>query len=161
VSSGLATFPEDGLHAEDLIARADEALYGAKHAGRNRVCVHYREKRAAVRFPVKSGTAVEIGGADGADAQAVNLSATGMLLDAGAPLEIAEPVVLRFQRTGPTRIAPDLAMSGRVVRVVKDPERPAHVHLGVVFDAPMPEDELMARVSLSRTGVRGARGDAP
>ncbi|MBI4323069.1 MAG: GGDEF domain-containing protein [Candidatus Omnitrophica bacterium] len=37
VSLGIAGFPEDGRTLEDLIARADEALYAAKHAGRNRV----------------------------------------------------------------------------------------------------------------------------
>ena len=37
VSLGIAGFPEDGRTLEELIARADEALYAAKHAGRNRV----------------------------------------------------------------------------------------------------------------------------
>ncbi len=160
ISCGLATFPEDGLHADDLIARADEALYGAKHAGRNRVCVHYREKRGAVRFPAKSGTSVEIGGPSGAAALALNLSRTGMLLDAGGRFEVADPVVVRFERTGPRRLDPGFALSGRVVRVVDDPGIPAHVRLGVAFDHPIPEEEMMARVSLSPTGVRGHRGAA-
>lgn len=37
VSAGLATCPHDGTTLEDLIARADEALYRAKAAGRNTV----------------------------------------------------------------------------------------------------------------------------
>jgi diguanylate cyclase (GGDEF)-like protein len=37
VSIGVATFPEDGTSAEQLIARADERLYHAKADGRNRV----------------------------------------------------------------------------------------------------------------------------
>jgi diguanylate cyclase (GGDEF)-like protein len=37
VSVGLACYPEDGQALDDLVRRADEALYAAKRAGRNRV----------------------------------------------------------------------------------------------------------------------------
>lgn len=37
VSVGLATFPSDAGSEETLIAAADQALYAAKHSGRNRV----------------------------------------------------------------------------------------------------------------------------
>lgn len=39
VSVGVAAFPEDAANADDLIAAADQALYAAKRAGRNCVCV--------------------------------------------------------------------------------------------------------------------------
>jgi diguanylate cyclase (GGDEF)-like protein len=39
VSLGVALFPEDGGDERELIARADERLYAAKSAGRNRVVV--------------------------------------------------------------------------------------------------------------------------
>lgn len=38
VSIGVAAFPDDGDKAEDMVRRADEALYGAKAGGRNQVC---------------------------------------------------------------------------------------------------------------------------
>ena len=37
VSVGVATYPEDGTASEDLVRRADEALYRAKSEGRDRV----------------------------------------------------------------------------------------------------------------------------
>ncbi|MFN3533364.1 MAG: diguanylate cyclase [Candidatus Brocadia sp.] len=40
VSIGIASFPQDAASAEDLIRKADEALYTAKRAGRNNVCCY-------------------------------------------------------------------------------------------------------------------------
>ncbi len=37
ISGGVATFPEDSANAVDLIRCADQALYEAKAAGRNRI----------------------------------------------------------------------------------------------------------------------------
>ena len=38
ISIGVAAFPESADDAQDLVQRADEALYRAKRAGKNRVC---------------------------------------------------------------------------------------------------------------------------
>ena len=40
ISCGVASYPEDTMMKEDLIARADTALYDAKGAGKNRTCVY-------------------------------------------------------------------------------------------------------------------------
>ena len=156
ISAGLATFPDDGLHAGELVTRADEALYGAKHAGRNRVCVHYREKRAALRFPVKTGTSVLIESAAGTGGTAINLSRTGILLDASTALTVADPVALRLNGES-ARLEAGLALTGHVVRVVSVPARPSQVRVGVAFDEQLPEDELMTHVSLSRASSRAIR----
>ena len=42
VSVGLAAFPEDGKTPEEILWAADEALYGAKRGGRNRVIAYAR-----------------------------------------------------------------------------------------------------------------------
>jgi diguanylate cyclase (GGDEF)-like protein len=156
ISAGLAAFPEDGLHADELAARADEALYGAKHAGRNRVRVHYREKRAAPRFPVKWGTAVRIAGTAGV--LALNLSRTGVLLHAAPGLTVADRIALRLARSRALKDDEGVDLNGRVVRIVTDPARPAEAQVGIAFDDPIAEPLLMAHVSLSRVGARSSRG---
>ena len=40
VSIGLSSFPADDSDLEQLIEKADAALYKAKETGRNRVCQH-------------------------------------------------------------------------------------------------------------------------
>ena len=37
ISAGLASYPQDGADAAELFATADERMFEAKHAGRNRV----------------------------------------------------------------------------------------------------------------------------
>ncbi len=39
MSFGVASFPSDAATADELVSRADEALYAAKHSGRNQVAV--------------------------------------------------------------------------------------------------------------------------
>ncbi|MFA5142716.1 MAG: diguanylate cyclase [Candidatus Omnitrophota bacterium] len=48
ISCGVASYPEDAISKDDLIAKADMVLYEAKGAGKNRTCVYSKamgEKR--------------------------------------------------------------------------------------------------------------------
>ncbi|MBI3891059.1 MAG: diguanylate cyclase [Candidatus Wallbacteria bacterium] len=53
VSIGLADFPNHAQNQADVIDRADQALYHAKHTGRNRVC-SYDQVLAAAAAPPKA-----------------------------------------------------------------------------------------------------------
>jgi predicted signal transduction protein with EAL and GGDEF domain len=40
VSGGVATWPQDGADVDTILRRADEGLYQAKRAGRNKVVAY-------------------------------------------------------------------------------------------------------------------------
>lgn len=51
ISLGLAWFPDDGEQPDSLLHAADTALYQAKHAGRNRLCIYRSEAGDAAVAP--------------------------------------------------------------------------------------------------------------
>jgi diguanylate cyclase (GGDEF)-like protein len=46
VSIGVASYPDMAGNMDDLVARADAALYAAKRAGKDRVEVYWRRETA-------------------------------------------------------------------------------------------------------------------
>ncbi len=56
VSLGIALFPEHAMDAGSLVRCADEALYYAKRAGRDRVCAY---QLAAAGSPVLTGDSAD------------------------------------------------------------------------------------------------------
>ena len=49
-SAGVATYPRHGLSVEQLLGRADAALYEAKLSGKDRIVVSSAENRASTRY---------------------------------------------------------------------------------------------------------------
>jgi diguanylate cyclase (GGDEF)-like protein len=47
ISMGVATCPDDAITPEELISRADQALYDAKSRGKNTVCVYGRQPKTS------------------------------------------------------------------------------------------------------------------
>jgi hypothetical protein len=148
ISCGLATYPEDGLHAVEIVARADEALYGAKRSGRNRVCVYHREKRNAFRFPLKASALVTLAGLRRPQSRAVNVSQTGALVEGAHELALDERVAVRWSALPASSDA--FEVEGRVARLEGD-------RAGIAFDRAVPEDSLMDHVSLGREATRAGR----
>ena len=65
ISLGVASFPDDGRTALDLLQKADQALYRAKLTGRNRTCVFDRQLDRPDSFhPVVDASAIMYGPAD-------------------------------------------------------------------------------------------------
>jgi len=97
VSIGVATYPADALDGDQLLRRADEALYLAKRE-RNRVAAFRDPKRQHPRYPIDSQFSLSLPGGRGGNltCRAKNISFGGMLCetDSGAPFDSAVEVTL-------------------------------------------------------------------
>jgi diguanylate cyclase (GGDEF)-like protein len=57
LSLGVAVYPDDGKSKQELISNADQALYAAKHSGRNRTVCHGELVRAKNEAPTARAAA--------------------------------------------------------------------------------------------------------
>ena len=65
ISLGVATFPDDGMAALEIVQKADQALFRAKLSGRNRTCVFDRGVDKPDSFhPAVDASAIIYGPAD-------------------------------------------------------------------------------------------------
>ncbi len=120
VSGGVATFPEDASSLEDLIRRADAALYRSKAEGKNRITLGQPDRRRHERIATEHAATL---GPDAAPtpARTKNVSKGGLLMSLPEPLALGSVVSLEIRAEG----APPMALRGEVVRVDNAGERQA------------------------------------
>jgi len=121
LSAGVAGYPEDAGTAEEMIRRADEALYRAKADGKNRVTLVGRERRRHRRVPIRQPLTVAPAGARARRAVLCNVSEDGLLLSLRQPLPLGSHISLTMSPPG----APSLGLEGEVVRVTPATTSPA------------------------------------
>jgi len=117
LSGGIASFPEDADSPEALLARADEALYRAKHSGKNLVSVFYREKRRANRIRVDArAVRVQLERSQEAKTEvcrAMNISEGGILVETTRRLTVGSSLEMKLEFAG----SEGLSLLAEVVRL--------------------------------------------
>ena len=129
ISGGVATYPDDAATPADLIVKADEGLYRAKAAGKNRITLargeRRRHHRVAASHPVTLGARGRR-----AVARAKNVSEGGLLVSLKEPVPVGASVSVVIRDGG----SPPVGLRGEVVRVDRVPaEQGAAYDVGVRF----------------------------
>ncbi len=160
ISGGIASYPEDGESLDDLVDRADRALYQSKMRGRNRIILFHTERRQSIRFPVRPRTRVRIVSADKKErwtgVQGLNLSTHGALLELPAGEPPRGRVRVTVERRGTAGRSERLDLPGRVIRTEARGEG-ERIRIGVLFDEPLAQELLLSHVMASRV-TRCGRG---
>ena len=131
ISLGAATYPVDAADGLQLIEEADQALYRAKRAGRNKVVSSSSEKRRHPRYPLELGLKYRYqeNGKTLHDARARNISLGGLL--GQTPNMVEEDRLLDVRLANPN--GEPFYMQGRCVRVHHEPDQSAF-YIGVKFE---------------------------
>jgi len=117
VSGGLASFPTDAASAYHLVKKADEAMYRAKHDGKNRIQLFAENKRRYLRLNVDIPLKLKIigiGDRPVSDIRGKNFSLNGILFEYQAPIELGTKIQLLIPLDDDKKPFP---VVGTVVRV--------------------------------------------
>ena len=117
VSGGIATYPDDALSDKGVFKCADNALYQAKHVGKNIVLLHEPEKRRSKRVEVVAPLTITQIDAEPlalAPMQSKNLSCSGILMESSVPIGRGSLLELEITLGGSK-----LTIQGEVVRMEK------------------------------------------
>jgi hypothetical protein len=162
VSGGIAAYPEDGIDLTEILLRADEALYRAKALGKNRISLHFSERRASVRYPARESARVELvsgAGSGPVPAIAINLSRGGALVTTSTRYRPSEKLLVHLSAGGHEDAGRSWMVQGKVVRVGTHPcessGESGGLNVGIAFDQPIPEACLRSQAYLA-SSVRGA-----
>jgi diguanylate cyclase (GGDEF)-like protein len=112
-SLGVATYPADAASAEELVRRADQALYLGKSSGKNQVCLYGNNRRSYRRIPAANQGSVRYG-AEEASLTTLDLSEGGVrfFTDLSVLPDALVELRLRLSETGG-----EIAMAGRVIQL--------------------------------------------
>lgn len=129
-SLGLAAFAADAADPEELLQKADQALYWAKSEGKNRVVVYQsprqvsQERRRARRLPMRLGVSVEGTDAEGSSFHEEtflnNLSPGGACFPLRRRLDMDATLVLHISPPYRRELLPRdgrIRVAGKVVRL--------------------------------------------
>lgn len=139
-SFGVATYPGDAANEKDLVQNADHALYLAKGAGRNRVCMFGDNSRSYPRRVADFQGTTLLGELGKVPIRVLQVGEGGMLIH--SMHEIAEGRVLDVSICMPGS-GHELQTSGRVLRV--SAERSGGCKAAVRFLELAPTDRWMIR----------------
>lgn len=116
VSIGLASYPQNGKNAAELLNRADSALYLAKGAGKNTISMYKEEKRRYLRVKYTEAIKITDLGFDKApiySGLSKDICIGGILFENTEPL----PIGSRIKVSVPIKNDDPLLLIGTVVRV--------------------------------------------
>lgn len=114
VSLGIAAYPGDSRDPDDLVQKADSAMYMAKSRGKNQVCLYGDDRRTFKRIDAKlEGTLCEVS-AEYYPFTTLDVSEGGILLLAERNLQVGSLVDITMSVDEEVE---DVTCTGRVVRV--------------------------------------------
>ena len=116
ISGGLASFPVNSENPRDLLRMADDAVYLAKGAGKNTICLYKHEKRRYLRVKFNQPVQVQSLGFEADDIYsgiAKDISIGGILFQNPAPFPLESPIKVNVLMDDGT----PLLLIGTVVRV--------------------------------------------
>jgi diguanylate cyclase (GGDEF)-like protein len=113
ISAGVATYPGDADSSEELIARADEALYQAKSKGKNRVEIYGENRRSYHRVEAELSGRLVAPSREPHTFTTVDISEGGLRFLTDAELPKSALVDLRLNLPGSER---EIELGGRVVK---------------------------------------------
>jgi diguanylate cyclase (GGDEF)-like protein len=114
VSMGIATFPADAEETDELVRRADSALYFAKSRGKNQVHLYGESRRSFQRVQASLEGRLSLVASDSHPFTTLNVSEGGLLLSTGRVLPVGALLDVALSLDDGASV---VQASGRVIRV--------------------------------------------